>query len=102
MDRREIQEVLTNWLTEATTPPPLPDAIAPAEWVATHFLRWWQPQIEDELSSAELAVSRTWNELESLGGWSNPQLGDALHELIHARDALSALREAFGFTESES
>jgi hypothetical protein len=34
--------------------------------------------------------------LERLGGWNNTELGEAMHELIHLKDALDELRTALG------
>jgi hypothetical protein len=31
--------------------------------------------------------------LERIGGWENPELGEAMHELTHLSDALAELRE---------
>jgi hypothetical protein len=97
VDAREIEHVLTNWISQAATPPgELPPGTDPARWVAQRFLQWWRPQVSDELGAAEVAVAGARSELERLGGWSNPELGNALHELIHVSDALAALRTAFG------
>jgi hypothetical protein len=93
MDSAEIERVLANWIAQATAPPgALAPGTDPARWVAQQFLRWWHPQVADELSDAESAVMRSWQELERLGGWSNTDLGEAMHELIHARDAMGTLR----------
>jgi hypothetical protein len=97
MDAAEIELVLANFIAQATGPPgELSPGIVPARWVAQQFLRWWYPQVADELSDAESAVMRSWRELERLGGWSNKDLGETMHELIHARDALGTLRGMLG------
>lgn len=94
MSQSEIEQVLANWIAEASSSigvlSPNED---PNKWIARHFLRWWREQTQSELGDLEEAISRITMELEGLGGWSNPQLGDAMHELIHARDALSSLSE---------
>jgi hypothetical protein len=93
MDSREVEQVLANWIAQANSSPgQLAEGIDPARWVAQQFLRWWQPQVADELASADSAVSGAWHELQRLGGWSNPDLGEALHELVHAQEALATLR----------
>ena len=97
MDAAEIERVLANWIAQATAPPgTLAPGTNPAQWVAQQFLRWWHPQVAGELSDAESAVMRSWRELERQGGWSNNDLGEAMHELIHARDALGTLRALLG------
>jgi hypothetical protein len=74
----------------------------PAKWVAQQFLRWWHPRVLDEPTNAESAVMRAWRELERLGGWSNHDLGEAMHELIHARDALGTLRAVLSLPAAEA
>jgi hypothetical protein len=97
MGRSEVEQVLANWIAEATTPPgSLPPGTDAAQWIAQQFLRWWQSRVSSELDDAESAVKQAWQELERLGGWSEGDLGEAMHELIHARDALSALRVMLG------
>ncbi len=99
MNVAEIERVLANWIEQASVPPStFAPGTDPARWVAQQFLRWWYPQVADELSDAELAVTRSLKELERLGGWTNTDLGDAMHELIHARDALGTLRSLLGLT----
>jgi len=101
MDGREIEQVLANWITQAATPPgELAPGTEPARWIAQQFLRWWQPLVADELAAAEAAVAGVRAELHRLGGWSNPQFGEALHELTHAGDALAALRSVLGIEEA--
>lgn len=103
MDAAEVERVLANWIAQATNPPgALADGTDPARWVAQQFLRWWYPQVASELSDAESAVMRSWGELERLGGWSNNDLGEAMHELIHARDALRSLRMMLGLPSEGS
>jgi hypothetical protein len=103
MDRPEIEQVLANWIAQATAPPgELARDIDPAQWVAQQFLRWWHPRVSDDLADAESAVMGARLELERLGGWSNSDLGEAMHELIHARDALNTLRAMLGLPTEES
>jgi hypothetical protein len=103
VDGREVEQVLAKWIAQATDPPgELAPGTDPARWVAQQFLRWWQPQVADELAAAEAAVAGVRAELDRLGGWSNPQLGEALRELIHAGDALATLRSAFGLGAEEA
>ena len=52
--------------------------------------------VERPLDYAVIATQKIRSELEQLGGWSNPQLGEAMHELIHLSDALAELRAALG------
>jgi hypothetical protein len=96
----EIEQVLSNWIKQATSPPgQLVDGLDPATWVAQRFLAWWRTQsVERPLEGAELAAQSLRSELERLGGWGNPQLGEAMHELVHLRDALAELRAALGLT----
>jgi hypothetical protein len=103
VDRHEVEQVLANWIAQAIAPPgELAPGTDPAHWVAQQFLRWWQPQVADDIASAEAAVAEVRAALDRLGGWSNPQLGEALHELTHASDALAALRGAFGLCSEET
>jgi hypothetical protein len=54
------------------------------------------------LGDAALATQTIRSELERLGGWNNPQLGEAMHELIHLSDALAALETGLGLTSDDS
>ena len=95
--------MLANWIAEAQSPlGRLPDAVQPAQWVAQRFLRWWKERVADEFAGAESAVAAVRAELDQLGGWSNPQLGEALHELTHATEALASLRPLLGLEEAET
>jgi hypothetical protein len=103
MDRPEVEQVLANWIAQATSPPgALAPGTDPARWVAQQFLRWWHPRVSGELADAESAVMGAWRELERLGGRSNNDLGEAMHELIHARDALGTLRVMLGLPAEEA
>ena len=93
MERPEFEQVLANWIAQVTTPPgAFAAGIDPPQWVAQQILQWWHPRVSDTLLDAESGVMSAWYSLEQLGGWSNHELGDALHELIHVRDALGTLR----------
>ena len=98
MPNTELEQVLSNWIDRAISPVgQLEDGQEPANWVAQRFIEWWKSQkVGPALSDAESAMQAIRSELESLGGWSNPQLGEALHELIHLRDALGELRTELG------
>jgi hypothetical protein len=97
-DVAEVRRILGNWIAQAnSTEGRLADGIVPSDWIADRFLQWWRSEVEGDLSDAEAAVAATRSALEELGGWSNQQLGDAMHELIHATDALASLRVALGF-----
>jgi hypothetical protein len=97
MQRSEIEQVLANWIGQAISGPGrLAEGVDPANWVATQFLNWWRPQVEDSLGDAERAVAGVRHELNRLGGWENTELAEALHELIHIGDALSDLRNRLG------
>ncbi|SRR5260370_42516929 len=99
-ERGEIEQVLANWIAQVTGPPgQLGANIDPAAWISHQFLNWWHPRIEDALTDAERAVSGVRAELNRLGGWGNVQLAEALHELIHASDALADLRARLGLVE---
>ena len=90
MPTSEIEEVLANWISQATSPPgQLVEGLDPSRWVARQFLKWWRSEgVERPLGDAGLAMQGIRTELERLGGWNNPQLGEAMHELIHLSDAL--------------
>ena len=97
MQQSEVEQVLANWIAQATSAPGrLADNVDPAAWVAQRFLAWWHPRVEDALSDAERAIAGVRGELNRLGGWQNNQLGEALHELIHAGEALADLRARLG------
>jgi hypothetical protein len=97
MERSEIEAVLANWIAQATSANgQLGEGIDPAQWVATNFVNWWHPKVDDSLSDAAGAVNRIHDELNRLGGWENKDLGEALHELIHITEALGDLRVALG------
>ena len=96
MPRSEIETVLANWIAQ-TSPEfgKLADGVDPASWVAKQFLTWWQPRVEESLADAERAIEAARTELVRLGGWNDARLGEALHELTHATDAISDLRTAY-------
>ena len=100
----DVEQVLTNWIQQATSPPgQLIEGTDPAKWVARNFLNWWRTDcVERPLDDAGSATQGIRLELERLGGWDNPQLGEAMHELIHLSDAFAELRAALGFTDDES
>jgi hypothetical protein len=103
MQKSNLEEVLTNWIKQATyAPGKLADGIDPAKWIAEKFVAWWQSEVEDRLADAELATAGVRAELQRLGGWENKQLGEALHELIHVSDALSDLRVALGLIKESN
>jgi len=101
MVSNEVEQVLSNWIRQATSQPgQLAEGLDPAKWIAHRFLKWWRTDsVEQPLAEAGLAAQRIRSELERLGGWSNPQLGEAMHELIHLSDAIAELRAALGSTE---
>ena len=104
MDSDEVEQVLSNWIQQATSPPgQLAEGIDPAKWIAHRFLKWWRTEcVERPLADAGLAAQRIRQELERLGGWNNPQLGEAMQELIHVGDAIAELRVAAGLTNEGS
>lgn len=100
MPNQEIEQVLRNWISQANGPiGQLEEGSDPAQWIARQFLQWWQQRVSDELGDGLAAVEAVRQELLGLGGWSNPQLGEALHELIHAQDALATLGVLLGCDE---
>ena len=97
MERSEIEQVLANWIEQATCPPgQLADGVDPPSWIASQFLRWWKTRAYESLDDAEGAVNRLRAELERLGGWTNPDLGEALHELAHLDISLAELSVQLG------
>lgn len=97
-DVAEVRRVLANWIAQAnSTEGRLVDGVIPSEWIADRFLQWWRSEVESDLADAQSAITATRSALQELGGWSNPQLGDAMHELIHATDAMASLRAVLGF-----
>ena len=104
MDSDDLEQVLSNWIQQATSQPgQLAEGIVPAKWIAHHFLQWWRTEcVERPITDAGLAVQGIRSELERLGGWNNPQLGEAMHELIHLSDAIAQLRVVLGLTTEVS
>ena len=97
MSRSDIEQVLRNWIEQATSP----DATFPAgtdraKWVADNFIAWWRKQVDDSLGSAEVAAHRLREELKRLG--SPAEFDEALHELTHVQDALGDLRQNLGLS----
>jgi hypothetical protein len=87
----EVEAVLANWIEQARAPGVrLPDGVTPSAWAATRFAKWWRSQASDRIDDAERAALAVDAELMRLGGWQS--FGEALHELIHVRDAISDLR----------
>ena len=102
MSEREIEEVLSNWIQQAISAEGelLPKGIAPSKWVAKQFLAWWREQaVASAIGDAELAAARVREELTQAGGFDNPQLGEAMHELIHLADALSEIEGCLGISD---
>lgn len=96
MASEEMKQVLSNWIGHALAPSGhLPAGADPASWVAERIGLWWDERAEKPLHDAERAASTIGSELERLGGWE--AFGEALHELIHLRDALAELRSVLGF-----
>jgi hypothetical protein len=90
----EIEQVLANWIQQATSSPgQLAPGTPPAKWAAEQFINWWRSQVEDSLGDAERSAQAVREELERLAGWSNEQLGRALEELTHLGDVLGDLRK---------
>lgn len=103
MERSEIEQVLTNWIAQATSGDgEFADRIDPAKWIARNFVKWWHTMVDESLSTAEDAAHRMRDQLNHLGGWENSELGDALHELTHITDALGDLRVVSGLHDSET
>ena len=99
MSERELEEVLSNWLRQANSHEGdlLPKGIEPAKWVAKQFLLWWREHaVASAIGDAELATARLREELTQAGGFNNPHLGEAMHELIHLSDALAEIKELLG------
>jgi hypothetical protein len=94
----DLEQVLSNWINQAISPSGrLAEGQDPAKWVARQFLEWWQSnEVERPLNDAVLAMNGVHSELERLGGWNKTELGEAMHELIHLKDALDELRAALG------
>lgn len=99
----QARHVLANYMNEAKSHiGKLPEGVGPEEWMSDRFLAWWSLQVGDEVDDALGAIEGIRAELQRLGGWSNPELGDAMHELIHASDAISSLRYLLGVSGPES
>ncbi len=99
MSEHEMEQVLSNWIRQATSPEGelLPKGIEPAKWVTKQFLGWWHDQaVASAVGDAELAAERVRAELVQLGGFSNAELGEAMHELIHLTDALGEIKQCLG------
>ncbi|MFO0950092.1 MAG: hypothetical protein U0835_02865 [Isosphaeraceae bacterium] len=91
----EVRDVLAQWIRQANSPlGSLPEGTDPADWVADRLTAWWRDQADDFLGDAERATGAVRVELMRLGGWE--AFGEALHELIHAEDALGDLRRILG------
>lgn len=99
MNADEIETVLANWIEQALSPiGQLPEGTAPASWIAARFMEWWRQSLREALNDIDGTVSNAERATEAvrkelilrLGGWES--FGDALHELIHLRDALGELR----------
>jgi hypothetical protein len=100
MTNQEIEEVLANWIAQANDRSGcFPAETDPAKWIATQFLRWWQPKVSDEIADAQLDVARAVQQLEEHWGWSNPQLAEVRHELAHAKESLEDLALSLGLED---
>jgi len=75
----------------------LEEGLDPSVWVARQFLNWWHNSgVGLRLGDAELATHRIRAELERLGGWNNPELGEVMHELTHLTEAIGEIRKILG------
>jgi hypothetical protein len=104
MPATDVEQVLANWIGQAISlPGQLAEGLDPSKWVARQFLKWWRNEgVEPPLVDAECAIQGIRSELERLGGWNNPQLGETMHELIHLSDAFSELRQVLSLTTDDS
>ena len=97
MARADVEEVLRNWIREATsTDGSLPEDIDPATWVAEQFLRWRQDQVGKSLGDAEYFAECLRDELR--GSEHPTSLAEAMHELTHLQEALAHLRSDLGLS----
>lgn len=95
MPTDEVETVLANWIAQALAPSGrISGADTPAAWVAARFADWWTDRVSGTIDDAERAASAVEEELMRLGGWES--FGEALHELIHLRDAIGDLRCLMG------
>lgn len=95
MASEEVRQVIANWVGQAlASPGRLEDGAEPADWVAARLCSWWGVRAEEPLIEAERAATAIGSELTRLGGWT--AFGEALHELVHLRDALDELRSILG------
>ncbi len=98
----EVRRALSNWISQSLDPiGRLEPGIVPADWIAERFLEWFRTQAADLIDDAALATNRVRAELNRLGGWKNPELGDAMHELIHIDDAVNGLKGLLVIAEDE-
>jgi hypothetical protein len=98
VNKSEAERVLANWIAEANSPlGKLPAGESPEAWAARKFLTWWQEETSQYLQQMESSLECLKAELERLGGWSNPELGEALHELTHILDSVGDLKRTLGF-----
>lgn len=98
----EVRQVLSNWIGQSLDPiGQLEPGIVPADWVAEHFLEWFRTQAANLIGDVAIATNRVRAELDRLGGWKNPELGDAMHELIHIDDAVNGLKGLLVMPEEE-
>jgi hypothetical protein len=97
-----LRGVLSNWIGQAIGPTgQLEPGIDPSDWVAARFLAWFHSEAGGLIGDAVIAAHRARAELERLGGWQNPDLGEAMHELIHIDEALDALKGVLGIEEEQ-
>jgi hypothetical protein len=89
----ELEKVLENWLREAASPRGrLADGVSPAAWVAARVTAWWKERAGIALDDVAGFAARIETELERSGGWKNRNLGDAMEEATHLREAIAQLR----------
>jgi hypothetical protein len=98
----DIEDVLANWIREASAPPgSLATGIEPARWAAERFVKWWQAKVASSLDDAEGAATRLRDELQELGGWSNERLAGAMEEITHLEESLASLRMSSGLADAQ-
>jgi hypothetical protein len=98
----EVRRVLSNWIQQAIEPPGhLREGIDPADWIAAHFLAWFRSEAGNAIGDMALATHHVRAELERLGGWANPDLGEAMHGLVHIDDARDELERLLQIEERQ-
>jgi hypothetical protein len=99
MSRLTLPEVANRWLNEAQSGVgALPEGTAPASWVVSRLLEWFEVEVAAQLADAARAAAAVRATITAAGGWTDSRIAPAMDELTHLDDSLADLAFLLGLT----